>query len=188
MAKDLLSLAATGLLSLTLTTVILSEADHSGDVALLLKTDELFGKRVHSFADDGSLEGLSDSVSDALLIGLQELLLLREVGLCFPLFSGAELSDQIKTLLLALEHHVLDSTASNEPLQEHDGTVAFVSLKELGLFSALTRQVIGGIWTRRKLLVGFLVSTCRTFLGVTGLVDKLLSFVECGQMLTFLAS
>ena len=55
-------------------------------------------------------------------------MLFLSVSLLLPQFSGPKLSDQVKTLLLALEHHVLLSAASQESLEQDDCSDALVVL------------------------------------------------------------
>jgi len=46
----------------------------------------------------------------------------------FPLFSGSELSNEIESLLLALEHHILLSTTTEETLKQDDSPAFLVTV------------------------------------------------------------
>lgn len=82
-------------------------------MAFLLKTHQFLAEVVHSGTYDGGLKGLGDTVNDALLVGFNELGLIRVVTLLAVVVGGAQLGDQIETLLLAFEHHILHGTAFN---------------------------------------------------------------------------
>jgi hypothetical protein len=115
-AEDLFGLTATRFLSLTSTSLIFGEGDHGSDTALLLQTDKLLREVVHGLGDDGGLEGFGDSIDDTLLVVVNQVTFLRKLGVLTPFFGQSQLSDQIKTFLLALEHAVLLSTSTEESL------------------------------------------------------------------------
>ena len=71
---------------------------------------------------------LSDTVHDTLLVVVDEKVLFLSLAVLFPLFSGSELSNEIKSLLLALEHHVLLSTTTEETLKQDDSTAFLVTV------------------------------------------------------------
>jgi hypothetical protein len=48
--------------------------------------------------------------------------------LLLPFFGGSQFGDQVKSLLLALEHHILDGSSSDESLQEDQGSVSLILL------------------------------------------------------------
>jgi hypothetical protein len=52
-----------------------------------------------------------------------------ESTLLLPFLSSSKLTDKIKSLLLTLEHHVLAGTASDESLDEDDGSTLLVLFK-----------------------------------------------------------
>ena len=99
----------------------------------MLETHKLFGKIVHGLADDGALKCLGHSVKHSLLVVFDQLLLVRIFGLGFVLLGSSELSDQIKTLFFAFEHHVLSRSAADQSLEQDDGhtfPVGFFPFKE----------------------------------------------------------
>ena len=118
---NLLGLTLTRLLGFTLATLILSQTHHSIDVALLLQADKLLRQSVHSLGDNSGLHGFSDTIHDTLLVVVDEHVLLLGASVSFPKLGSPELSNEVKTFLLTLEHHVLLGTASEESLEQDDG-------------------------------------------------------------------
>ena len=117
-SQDLLGLSAAGLFGLALSSHVLSDADHVGDLALLLQADELLRKVVHGLRDDAGLDGLGDAVEQSLLIVLEDdLVLVARIAGAGVVLAGAQLGDELESLLLALEHHVLVRSAADQSLQ-----------------------------------------------------------------------
>ena len=121
------------------------------------------------------------------------LLLCLRVSL--PLLSGAQLSNQIKTLFFALEHHVLLSTTTDKSLEQDDGSHLLVLLLPLLLvllisqlsFSVTDLSVLGRMSPERQLvflllLVGLFFSS----LLVSGLLNEGVSLLKGGLMISVL--
>ena len=140
------------------------------------------------------MDSLSDAIHDALLVVVDKHVLLLRGRVPFPLLSGSQLRDQIKTLLLALEHHVLLGTAAQEALEQDDGAHLLVAFFPLVLIlGKLTLAVVDlamGTWSMRSegglflfvLLVGGLLGA----LLLRGQLDVLMSLVKGALMVAIL--
>jgi len=118
LAQDFFGLTLAALLRLALSAFVFSQADHRVDAALLLEPHEFLGQLVHRLRDDACLQRLRDPVHNALLVILQQHVLGRVVTVALPLLRLAQLLDQVEPFLLALEHHVLRSTPTHQPLKK----------------------------------------------------------------------
>ena len=142
-SKNLFSLSSSRLLSFSLSSDVLSKSDHTSDSSLLLQSDKLLGKIVHGSRDDIRLQSLRDTIKYSLLIGLDQGSLFFQIGSGFPLFSGSQLRDQVESLLLSLEHHVLLGSASEQSLQENDSSALLVvRLQNIVVVLSLLSEVI----------------------------------------------
>ena len=190
--KNLLSLTLTRLFSLALSSFVLSKLDHGVDSALLLQTHELFGEVVHGLGDNRSLDSLSDSVHDTLLIVVDKHVLLLSFRVLFPLFGGTELSNQIESLFLTLEHHVLVGTATKKSLEKNDGTTLLVSFFPLILVHLAVRSrhipCFWGMSTKLNLfLFVALVSSLFSSLLIHSILNVTLGLVERSLVVTILS-
>ena len=195
-SEHLLSLTLARLLSLTLATLVLSQAHHGIDPSLLLQAHKFLRKRVHRLGDDRGLNSFSNSVHDTLLVVVNEHVLLLSLRVPLPLFSGTQLSDQVETLLLTFEHHVLLGTTSEQPLEEDDGAVFLVLHFPLLLVLLVSKLAFSGrdlpsAWSMSSkckfvlffLLIGLLFSA----LLVCSLLDEGVSLLERGLVIAILA-
>ena len=163
-ALDLFGLTLARLLSLTLATLVLGKSDHRVDATLLLQAHKLLGERVHRLRDDRGLNSLSHAIHDTLLVVVDQHMLFLSLRVLFPLLSGSELSNEVKSLLFAFEHHVLFGTTSEKSLQKDDSTLLlvtslpFVDVGSEGtiLFGHLSIGG-GGVGAKRRLIVLVLV-------------------------------
>ena len=127
-SQDLLSLSATGFLGLALPSNVFGNTHHVGNLALLLQADEFLRQVVHGLRDDAGLDGLSDTIEQSLLVVLQDLLVLVSgVAALLVVLASTQLGDQLESLLLALEHHILVSSAADQSLKENDSLALPVS-------------------------------------------------------------
>ena len=191
-AQDLLSLTLTGLFGFSLTTLVLSQANHGIDTALLLQADKFLRKRVHGLGNDLGLHSLGHAIHDALLIVVNKHVLFLSGRVSLPFLGGSKLSNKIETFFLALEHHVLLSTAAEKALEQDDGAVLLVALLPLVLvFSPLTllrvHLTVGlrRLRTKRGLL--FLVLLVGSLLGtllLRGQFDVLMGLFKSTLMVT----
>ena len=190
--KNLLSLTLTRLLSLALSSLVLSKLHHGVNSALLLQTHEFLGEVVHGLGNNRSLDSLSDSVHDALLIVVDKHVLLLSFRVLFPLLGGTELSNQVESLFLALKHHVLVGTATEKSLEKNDGTTLLVTLFPLILVHlAVSRRHIPCFWgmsTKLNLLFCVAVVSCLfSSLLINSLLNVTLGLVERSLMVTILS-
>jgi hypothetical protein len=76
-----------------------------------------------------------------------------ESTLLFPFFSGSELTDEIKSFLFTLEHHVLLGSTSDESLKKDNGSlllILFVVLLILDGVVSLSIHEIVVTWSWRS--------------------------------------
>lgn len=123
-ANDLFGLPASALLGLPPSALPLSDLDHSRDPPLLLEPDQFLGQLVHSFRDDGSLQGFGQVCQHSVLLLLDQLLGLR-VLLQRLLLTGPQLLDQVLPLDFAREHLVLVGPSLDNSLKKHACTGCF---------------------------------------------------------------
>lgn len=141
-SKNLLSLSSSRLFSFSLSSDVFSKSDHTSNSSLLLKSNQLLGKVVHGSRHNIRLQSFRDSIKYSLLVSFNESSLLLEIGGCFPLFSGSQFGNEIKSLFFTFEHHVLCGSSSKETLKKNDGsTFLIVSLKLLIVLPLLTEVV-----------------------------------------------
>lgn len=192
--EHLLSLPLTRFLGLSLATLVLGDLDHQVDASLLLQAHEFLRQVVHRLRNHGSLHCLSDSVHDSLLVVVNKKVFFLSLGVAFPLFSGAKLSDQVKSLFFTLEHHVLLSTTTEESLEKDDGSASLVTVLHLGLVFvklafSLGDQVfsLGRVSSEIDLLL--LIAIVSSLLGallLRSILDVLLSLAEGTLVVTIL--
>ena len=133
------------------------------------------------------------------MVVLNESSFLDIAGL-LPLFCGSQLRDEIKSLLLALEHHILDSSSSDQSLEQNYRNLLLVFLFLLGqpLFQVVILGVLAIIisgdahvmrrwWTNfdlvDKILLRVILLLKLVFLDLT--FNGLLCLLQLGFMTNF---
>ena len=142
LSEDLLSLSATGLFGFSLSSNVLCHSDHSCDLSLLLEADKFLREVVHGLGDDVSLQTFNGTVNDSLLVAFDQVSLFLATALLLPLFSCSQLGDEVKSLFFALEHHVLDGSASDESLKKNECSLSLILL----VLSLIADIVITLVW------------------------------------------
>ena len=119
-------------------------------------------------------------------------MLLLGLGVSLPLLGGTQLSDKIKTLLLAFEHHVLLGTTSEQSLEQDNGSHLLVFLLPLFLvflisqlaFGVTDFSVLGRVRSERQFVFLFLlVRLLFSSLLVSGLLNEGVGLFEGGLMI-----
>ena len=114
--KDLFCLSTTRLFCLSLPPNIFCHSYHGCNLSLLLKPNQFLRQVIHGLGNNIGLQSLDGTIDDSLLVALEKIPLLLVSTLLLPLLGGSQLGDQIQSLFLAFEHHVLDGSSSNESL------------------------------------------------------------------------
>ncbi len=126
------------------------------------------------------------------MVVFDQLLLVRIFGLGFVLLGSSELSDQIKALFFAFEHHVLGRSAADQSLEQDDGhtfPVSFFPFKEWHIVVNFQAHFAkSGSIRPHKLLIEQVVSLGLLFLTLLILVvDESLGFCQRVDVFTLFA-
>lgn len=116
--NNILSISPTSLLDLPVSSLVLRALDLFLDLFLLCHSHQFLGKLVQSFSDYLALQPFVHSISEPVLMLLQQDVLglvLREVG---DLGDYQQLFNKGEPLLFPLIHDILLGSSSQNPLQE----------------------------------------------------------------------